>query len=121
MFSREELLFWQRNQSKLLIIFFFWKKLNRQKLSFVGPISKNRFIKKQKKLENLETEDSKITFLSGFAQNLKRQQEIFFEQNRGEEGLSHKALITNLHRLAIRKQKLKKTIFNLRMACPLKS
>ena len=72
-------------------------------------------------MENLETEDSKITFLSGFAQNLKRQQEIFFEQNRGEEGLSHKALITKLHRLAIRKQKIKKTIFNLRMACPLKS
>ena len=91
---------------------FYLKKVKQTKTFFCGSNEQKSFYQKvEKKLENLETEDSKITFLSGFAQNLKRQQEIFFEQNRGEEGLSHKALITKLHRLAIRKQKIKKKLF----------
>ena len=70
-------------------------------------------------MENLETGDSEITCLSGFAQNLKKRQDIFFEQNRGEEGLSHDILISKLHSFSYNKQI--KNIFNLGMACPLKS
>ena len=40
--------------------------------------------------------------------------------NRGEEWLSHRAKKLNLHRLGFKIKKIKK-LFNLKMACPLKS
>ena len=87
---------------------FYLKKVKQTKTFFCGSNEQKSFYQKvEKNWKIWRQKIQKITFLSGFAQNLKRQQEIFFEQNRGEEGLSHKALITKLHRLAIRKQKIK--------------
>ncbi len=69
--------------------------------------------------KKLETEDSKITYYF-FHVYSEMEEAIRFGANRGEEWLSHRAKKLNLHRLGFKIKKIKK-LFNLKMACPLKS